>query len=121
MYFLGREILDKTNLVNQKTPNDESGEHDSRGVIFLPDLDMDVVEGHVVLSSKHWVECRIIRNSCLCQNITDGEDDNDVQHLPWNKEEDGEEYEGQRDEVVCLEIIKVIMSSSQSDVSLAEI
>ena len=41
-------------LVNQKTPDEESGEHDSRGVIFLPSLDMDVVEGHVVLSSKHW-------------------------------------------------------------------
>ena len=54
-------------------------------------------------------------------NITDGEDDNDVQHLPGNKEEDGEEYESHRDEVVCLQIIKVIMSSSQSDVSLAEI
>ena len=43
-------------------------------------------------------------NSCLCQNITDGKDDNDVQHLPWNKEEDSEEYDGHRDEVVCLEL-----------------
>ena len=51
-------------------------------------------------------------NSCLCQNITDGEDDNDVQHLPWNKEEDSEEYEGHTDEVVCLEILNDIMNSS---------
>ena len=42
-----------TDLVNQKTANDECGEHDRSGVILLPDLHMDVVQGHVVLSSKH--------------------------------------------------------------------
>ena len=46
-------LNNRSNLVNQKTANEESGEHDSGGVIFLPDLDMDVVQGHVVLSSKH--------------------------------------------------------------------
>ena len=38
-------------------------------------------------------------------NTTDGEDDNDVQHLPGNKEEDKEEHEGHGDEVICLEIM----------------
>ena len=42
------------------------------------------------------------------QYHTEGEDDNDVQHLPGNKEEDQEEHEGHGDEVICLEM----MSSS---------
>ena len=41
-------------LVDEEGPDDEGGEHDGRRVISLPDLDMDVVQGHVVLSSEYY-------------------------------------------------------------------
>ena len=41
-------------LVDEEGPDDEGGEHDSRWMISLPDLDVDVMLRHVVLSSEHW-------------------------------------------------------------------
>ena len=78
------------NLVEEKHGNNEGGSHDSSGMSPLPDFDMDMMKGHVVLSAKHKSE----------------EDDN-VDHLPRDKEEDQKKDEGKGDKVVCLVIEQV--------------
>ena len=40
-------------LVDEEGSDDEGSEHDSRRMISFPDLDVDVMLRHVVLSSKH--------------------------------------------------------------------
>lgn len=40
-------------LVEEKHCNEEGGSHDGGGVGSLPDFDVDMVKGHVVLSAKN--------------------------------------------------------------------
>ena len=42
-----------TYLVNEECSNDESSSHNSSRMILFPNFDMDMVQRHVMLSSKH--------------------------------------------------------------------
>ena len=41
------------NLVDEECSNDESSSHNSSWMILFPNFDMDMVQRHVMLSSKH--------------------------------------------------------------------
>ena len=81
---------DDINLVDEKHCNNEGGSHYSSGMSPFPDFDMDMVKGHVVLSAKN-----------------KSKEDDDVDHLPWDKEEDEKKDDGKGDKIVCLVIEQV--------------
>ena len=42
------------NLVHEEAPDEEGAGHDGSRVVLLPGLHVDMVDGQVVLASKHW-------------------------------------------------------------------
>ena len=65
------DLLNYKYLVEKKHCNNEGGRHDSSGMSSFPDFDMDMVQGHVVLSAEN-----------------KSKQDDNVDHLPGDKEED---------------------------------
>lgn len=84
------DLLNHKYLVEKKHCNNEGGRHDSSGMSSFPDFDMDMVQGHVVLSAEN-----------------KSKQDDNVDHLPGDKKENQEEDDGKRDKVVCLVIEEV--------------